>query len=417
MYYITTKLSPACHQMTLEEFLYGTYTPPLVNRSEDCTRTYEVDEISKRFRKRFEVLGINIDNIIANLKKFNDYCEDFRKVDRHSLYREFYIPKESGGWRKINAPCDELKVALRNLKTILENEVKLPMYHTSAFAYIKRRSVNKCVDRHQANVSKWFAKFDLSNFFGSTTLDFVLRMFSMIYPLSAVMEREDGREELTKALELAFLDGGLPQGTPISPFITNVMMSPMDYRVSNSFRDFQFTARNGEVFKTSCVYTRYADDFQISCKYLFPYREAERVITDALEEFDVPFRINQEKTRFGSASGSNWILGIMLNGENKKSIGYKNRKYFNAAVNTYARDKVSGINWSLEDVQILDGKRNWYHSIAPDDIDEILKKYSIKYKFDVLQSIKNDLKGRTSSKNAAAIESSSNANYDGNIPF
>lgn len=417
MYYITTKLSPACHQMTLEEFLYGTYTPPLVNRSDDCTRTYEVDEISKRFRKRFEILGINVDGIIASLKKFNESCESLRNVDRHSLYYEFYIPKKSGGLRRIDAPCDELKVALRNLKTILENEVKLPMYHTSAFAYIKKRSVIECIQRHQGNESRWFAKFDLSNFFGSTTLDFTLKMFSMVYPLSAVMEREDGREELTEALELAFLDGGLPQGTPISPFITNVIMLPVDYKATKAFREFEFIDKNGELFKTNCVYTRYADDFLVSCKYTFPYRDAEAKIREILEEFGAPFAIKPDKTRYGSSSGSNWNLGIMLNGSNQMSIGYKNKKHFNAMINTYARDKKNGINWDLGDVQVLDGKRNWYRLIEQKGIDEIMKKYSIKYKFDVLQSIKDDLKGRTSSKNAVAIESSSNENYDGNIPF
>ncbi|MCL2052843.1 MAG: hypothetical protein FWG90_00155 [Oscillospiraceae bacterium] len=46
----------------------------------------------------------------------------------------------------------------------------------------------------------------------------------------------DGVIELQKALSLCFSNGGLPQGTPISPFITNVMMIPLDHKLSNSLR-------------------------------------------------------------------------------------------------------------------------------------------------------------------------------------
>ena len=71
------------------------------------------------------------------------------------------------------------------------------------------------------------------------------------------MKDEKGKAELTKALELGFLDGGLPQGTPLSPTVTNIMMIPVDFKVARELRE-----HNHQRF----VYTRYADDFQISSK-------------------------------------------------------------------------------------------------------------------------------------------------------
>lgn len=247
MYYITVKQPPMYHQMTLEEFLFNTEVQSqIVNPNMTNTRTYEVETVSDRFLET-----INVGRLITKLVQFNDSVESLREVPRHELYHTFHIPKKSGGLRKIDAPNAELMDALRRLKTIFEEDFHA-LYHTSAFAYVKNRSTLDAVKRHQANESKWFGKYDLSNFFGSTTLEYVMYMFSMVFPFSEVMKHEIGKNMLRDALELAFLDGVLPQGTPLSPLITNVMMIPVDYKLANTFREY-----NHQRF----VYTRYADDF------------------------------------------------------------------------------------------------------------------------------------------------------------
>lgn len=252
MYYITVRQSPRYHQMTLEEFLFGDNNDdksldmdiPITN-----TKTYEFEKISDRFLNM-----INVMDMIEVLTIFNDQTRYLHEKPRRELYREFYIPKKSGGLRKIDAPEPELKDALRRLKTIFEDRFGV-LYHTTAFAYIKHRSIVDCVKRHQENESKWFGKYDLSNFFGSTTLEFVMNMFSMIFPFSEIIKDERGKKELETALSLAFFDGGLPQGTPVSPTITNIMMIPIDFKINKTLVDFN---------KQRLVYTRYADDFIIS---------------------------------------------------------------------------------------------------------------------------------------------------------
>ena len=283
MVYITVKQPPMYHQMTLEEFLFETETKPqIINPNMTNTRTYEVERVGDKYLEKLNVAGL-----ITKLAQFNESTEKLRNKPRKTLYREFHIPKKSGGLRKIDAPEPELMDALRRLKTIFEEDFHV-LYHTSAFAYVRKRSTIDAVKRHQSNESRWFGKYDLSNFFGSTTLDFVIKMFSMIYPFSEVVKESVGLEELRTALELAFLDGGLPQGTPISPLITNVMMIPVDYKLANGLREY-----NHQRF----VYTRYADDFLISSKYTFSFRDIESYIINTLKEFDAPFTIKSQKTR------------------------------------------------------------------------------------------------------------------------
>lgn len=379
MFYITVMQPPMYRQMTLEELLFEVDTKPqaMINPNLTNTRTYEVERISEKFLERFDVA-----KLVTKLSQFNDSTEELRAKPRKELYRTFHIPKKSGGLRKIDAPNPELMDALRQLKTIFEEDFKA-LYHTSAFAYVKHRSTVDAVKRHQANESKWFGKYDLSNFFGSTTIDFAIKMLGMVFPFSEVIKSTVGERELRKAVELAFLDGGLPQGTPISPLITNIMMIPVDYKLANGFRDF-----NHQRF----VYTRYADDFLVSSKYTFSFREVENFIVDTLKSFGAPFTIKSEKTRYGSSAGSNWNLGVMLNKDNEITVGHKKKRQFQAMLASYIMDKKNGKDWDKSDIQTMEGYRNYYRMIEGDTIDKIVAHIGEKFGVDVVQLIKDDLR-------------------------
>lgn len=383
MYYFTLKASPRMHQMTLEEFWEGVSKNVIwYNPNETNTRTWEVEKISEDIKARFD-----IGHMIARLKEF---CETHKRLiaveNKADMYYTFHIPKASGGFRRIDAPNDELKTALSELKVIFENDIGGGyLYHTSAFAYIKGRCTIDSVKRHQENESKWFGKYDISNFFGSTTKEFVLKMFGMIFPFCVIMNDKDGKAALESALDLAFLNGGLPQGTPLSPTITNIMMIPVDFNIARTLRDYN---------EQRYVYTRYADDFLVSSKYLFKVKEIEKVIVDTLAKFDAPFTINAKKTRLGSSSGSNWNLGVMLNGENKITVGYKAKRQLITALHSYIQWKQTGVgDWTLNDIQIIQGKISYFKMVEGDKaINDIIKKVCDKHNFDVMASIKKDLK-------------------------
>lgn len=378
MIYITVKQSPRFHQMTLEEFLFGAgNVPTMISSNETNTKTYVRETLSENFLRMADP-----DRLVRKLRDFNAMFAGLRAKDRHELYRTFHIPKKSGGLRRIDAPQPELMDALRMLKTLFESEFKA-MYHTSAFAYVKKRCTLDAVKRHQANESKWFAKYDLHNFFGSTTLDYVMHMFSMIFPFNLVIEREDGKEELQEALELCFLDGVLPQGTPISPTITNIMMIPVDFKITNTLHDY-----NNQRY----VYTRYADDFLISSRYTFMFRDIENLIVETLQEFEAPFTLNREKTRYGSSSGQNWNLGVMLNKDNKITIGHKQKKRFQAMLTNYVQDKLHGNPWDKSDIMVLEGYRNYYRMVEGENIDGLVRHIGEKFGVDIVKAIKEDLR-------------------------
>ena len=378
MVYITVMQSPIYHQMTLEEFLFQNFqAPTILNTNVSNTRTYAYETVSEHFTSR-----IDTDAIIRKLVRFNEQTEALRAQERSTLYETFHIPKKSGGLRRIDAPKPELMNALRNLKTIFEEDFHA-LYHTSAFAYVKNRCTVDAVKRHQKNNSKWFGKLDLHDFFGSTTLDYVIKMFSMVFPFSEIVKFPNGEAELRKALDLAFLNGGLPQGTPLSPLITNVMMIPVDYKLANAFRDFD---------KQRFIYTRYADDFIISSKVDFDVHRVEKLVVDTLHEFGAPFTINESKTRYGSSAGRNWNLGVMLNKDNEITVGHKKKRQFQSMLYNYITDKRKGISWPREDVQTMQGLHSYYRMVEPETIDAIVKHTNEKMETDVLRLIKDDLR-------------------------
>lgn len=387
MYYVAVKAPPRYHQMTLEELLYGTSRDMLVTQNETNTRTYEMESVGEKFLR-----GFYVEPMIRMLEKFNESTAELRSVNRRELYHSFFIPKKNGGKRHIDAPRPELMDALRRLKTMFEvafypinreTSIQTTYYHTSAFAYIAGRCTVDAVKRHQANESRWFGKLDFSNFFGTTTLDFAMRMLSMVFPFCEICRTDRGREELRKAVELGFLDGVLPQGTPLSPLLTNIIMLPIDFRLSSKLRD---------VDGNSFVYTRYADDMLISSRYNFNIHQIEDVVLSVLSDFDAPYRLNREKTRYGSSSGSNWNLGVMLNKDNKITVGYKNKQRFQAMLATYAADHNNGVRWDYGDLMHMEGLRSYYRSVEGDTIDRIVKHVGDKFHLDIVSAIKSDLR-------------------------
>lgn len=455
MYYITVMQSPMYHQMTLEEFLFETESrPQLINPNMTNTRTYEVESISDKFLERIDVaklitalvqfneafesvhnqpreslyntfyhekkgkgmpyvfkkmfeiqksyvecdssavckeVGTTLRQMLSQhstdtdatvTKTAVDHCVKYLTENGFTITSEQLISIVKEAYRRIDAPKDELSNALRQLKTIFEERFNA-LYHTSAFAYVKRRSTLDAVKRHQANESKWFGKYDLTNFFGSTTVDFVMKMFSMVFPFSEVVKHSVGKSALETAISLCMLNGGLPQGTPISPLITNIMMIPVDFKLANGLRDF-----NNQRY----IYTRYADDFLVSSKYDFKFKEIEQFIVDTLASFDAPFTIKAEKTRYGSSAGSNWNLGVMLNKDNNITVGYEKKRKFQAMLASYVKDRQNGNPWDLSDIRIMEGYRNYYRMVEGETIDKLVAHVGNKLGVDIVELIKEDLR-------------------------
>lgn len=377
MPYITIRLNHKDHQLTFEDIWFGLDDKYIVPKKDTHnTKTIYVDTIGDKLMEKTD-----FDGMISALSDFNrKYSWLIETEDKSTLYHSFKIPKKSGGLRSIDAPLAELKSALKELKFLFEHKL-YASHHTSAFAYVTGRCTVDAVKRHQANNSRWFLKIDFSNFFGSTTFEFLYSQLCTIFPFCEIVKTTAGESELRKALSLCFLRGGLPQGTPISPLLTNLMMIPIDHALSKEMREHT----------PHLVYTRYADDLLLSSDIKFDYVEIQNQVKSILTRFNAPFNVKEEKTRFGSSAGRNWNLGVMLNKDNEITIGHAKKKQFKVMLYTLMNDDKNGVVWNIEDAQELNGLISYYKMVEGDKIDKIIDKYSTTFGKPVMKVIKSIL--------------------------
>lgn len=385
MYYITKKQSPRFHQVTIDE-LFNTnsdYVPSGTTYDSTGTMTVATEKVPERLANAVDARALT-----AKLIEFNHKYANLLITDLHKQYYCFKIPKHSGGMRTISAPRESLKAAQYELKRLLEDCFGAKtLFHTAAFAYVPERSNKKALMRHQSNESKWFAKLDFSDFFGSVNQRYTMSILSKVYPFCVCMGDRVFKQELNKALSICFLDDKLPQGTPISPLLTNIIMIPLDFEICKALRGFQ-----GSNF----VYTRYADDMTISCRYKFSLEKITGLVERIVKDFDAPFKLNKDKSRLGSASGRNFNIGLMLNQNNEITVGNRRIKQFESMLYQFCIDWRNGNRWNLEDTQHLQGLIAYYQMIyrdesnksAPTKIDGIINHYSSKQGLDVRECIR-----------------------------
>lgn len=377
MPYITVPITKT-YQISFDDILYG------ISQEEYEKKTSNTFDTRTAYRVKTPdrlLNNINFLEMSAELESFNEkYRQLIATEDKSTLYHSFKIPKRSGGLRQIDAPLDDLMQALRELKFIFEKKL-FASYHTCAFAYVRGRSTIDAVKRHQRNNSKWFLKLDYHNFFGSTTPEFVMNMLSQIFPYNELLKSQRGKDALDKALSLCFLNGGLPQGTPISPTITNLMMIPIDHAIAKYAREHS----------PHLTYTRYADDILLSSDLKFSWNNVQNDIIEIVNKFNAPFSLNTAKTRFGSSAGRNWNLGVMLNKDNQITVGHNKKKVFKAMLFQFCSDYKNGNPWSVDDVQHLQGLKSYYEMVEGDTIKAIIKTYSQKMNMDINQKIKEIL--------------------------
>lgn len=201
------------------------------------------------------------------------------------FYRTFSIPKKSGGTRTINAPHASLKECQR---WINDEILSRPSLNSAAVGYVEGRSILDHANQHSKPGNSLFIA-DLEKFFPSITKGRVIGLFKSFGYNNGVA--------VTLA-NLCCLDDCLPQGSPASPAISNLICRRLDSRLV------------GIAAKFGLNYSRYADDLCISGSRI--PTAAITMVRQAIADSD--FKINDEKTRIvSSSSTSKVITGLNVN--------------------------------------------------------------------------------------------------------
>lgn len=362
-------------QLTFEDFMNGLGVLD-VNQYKDTYErkriTFEVDETQESTKKRFKEY---MDKQQIDYRTIPEIPKALLNTNINEHYSSFKIPKKSGGLRKIDAPDEVLKEYLTNWKLYIEYTLKV-LTHEAAHAYVPTRSCYTALQVHQKNESKHFLKLDIHDFFGSHTPEYVMQELAKIYPFAMLFQEEGYKKDFEDKIKFAFLDNKLPQGTPLSPTLTNILMMGIDNDIQAYCKHFNL------------IYTRYADDILISSKEKFNWKQVQNTIIKILNKHNAPFQLNTEKTRYGSSEGRNWNLGLMLNKDNNITLGHRQNQRLRAAIDSFCKDYKNHIQWNAEDKQHLAGLIAYAKSIQKEYIESVIKRYNTKYSMNILDALK-----------------------------
>lgn len=221
-------------------------------------------------------------------------------------YEQFQISKRNGGHRTISAPNPSLKDIQSRLSTLLLdcideiNESK-DIVPKLSHGFTRKRSIVTNAQKHinQKNV----LNIDLNEFFESFNFGRVRGFFIknknfLLHPDIA-----------TVIAKISCFNDSLPQGSPSSPVITNLIAHSLDIRLAT------FAKKQG------CIYSRYADDITFSTrKQLFSTElvknDGRNIVVGIKLRTEIEragFSINNKKTRLQFNDSRQDVTGLVVN--------------------------------------------------------------------------------------------------------
>jgi len=255
-------------------------------------------------------------NLLGYQPKFLSYI--IYKIPNDDKYSEFSIPKKNGDLRKIKKPVDRLKHLQRRLADLLNNCLEeICEQHAKqdklSHGFRKKRSIITNANRHRGH--RYVFNIDLNDFFPSINFGRVYGFFikNNLFQLDSKVA--------TIIAQIACHNNELPQGSPCSPVISNLIGHHLDIILS------------ALAAKGKCTYTRYADDLTFSTNRsdfspLIAKKDSENDVWTAgrklREEIRrAGFSINESKTSMQFNTSRQIVTGLVVN----KKVNIK-REYY-----------------------------------------------------------------------------------------
>nr|WP_320116411.1 group II intron reverse transcriptase/maturase [uncultured Desulfuromonas sp.] len=200
--------------------------------------------------------------------------------------RKVDIPKPGGGVRTLGIPT----VLDRLIQQALHQELMRlfePDFSEHCYGFRPKRSAHQAVQaarRHVASGRRWVVDIDLEKFFDRVGHDVLMARVSRKVKDPRVLQL------IRRYLRAGVLEGGIlsprvegtPQGGPLSPLLSNILLDELDK----------------ELEKRGHAFCRYADDCNV---YVHSRRSAERVMSSLTRflEQQLKLKVNRGKSAVG----------------------------------------------------------------------------------------------------------------------
>lgn len=276
-------------------------------------------------------------------------------------YKEYTIPKKTGGVRIIHHPARELKLVQNWL---LQNVLTVLPVHGAATAYRQGSSIRQNAARHVSN--NFLLRVDFRNFFPSIK-------GQDIAALLIANRSQFGNTGLTDD-DITFIrqivcrkqeDGSdaLTIGAPTSPHLSNAVMFDFDHIWFERLKRIEVS------------YTRYADDLYLSTNQPDVLKHVLEDMRNFLHgEFRPRLTINDPKTAFSSRKRRRLAAGLVLTSDRKISIGRHKKRMIKAQVLKLKHGELQPA-----EVASLRGWISYLRSVEPSFVSALQQKYDLDF--------------------------------------
>lgn len=243
-----------------------------------------IEEYNKRLTDNNVPIIYNLRHLRQLLGIHKSAQERLFGIKQIESYKTFFIPKKSGGTRKIEAPNDELKAIQLWIKENILDKFSVSQY---AKGFVKGVSIYDNALQHTKK--ELIINIDLKDFFPSIGYNEVYKVFKYI----------GYTESVSKLLTTLCTNpyNVLPQGSPASPVLSNLVSLKLDKRLGCLAK------------KIGADYTRYADDITFSGKKSI--KKYIEVIKKIISEEG--YTINEEKFRLLYYYQRQEVTGLVVN--------------------------------------------------------------------------------------------------------
>lgn len=269
-------------------------------------------------------------------------------------YEEIIIKKKNKNLRYLNEPSPILKsIQKRILKNVLEEK----MISKCAYAYKKGLSTILNAKSHVG--CKVILKLDIENFFDNIN-------FCKVYN-SCFNESLYPKKLGMLLTNLCVYNDRLPQGSPTSGYISNIVLRNFDCNIDAYCKDKNIN------------YTRYSDDMTFSGD--FDIRKLIKYVNELL--YKERFRLNKSKIKVVLNTTRQQVTGIVVNEKINLSKNYKRKirqeVYYILKYGVKSHIEKRNINLSCNRyLSVLLGKINYVLTVNPNDKEFINYKNEIK---------------------------------------
>lgn len=231
-------------------------------------------------------------------------------------YKEYKIPKRTGGFRLIHHPAKRLKALQRWLLT---HVVQWLPVHSAAKAYRLGGSIFDNASVHAS--SRYLLRMDLTDFFPSIKQVDIEKYIAR----NTALFSEWSDSDIKIFCKLVSRNGALTIGAPTSPALSNVVCFEMD------------ASLEAICTRSRVTYTRYADDLFFSTENPNVLQGIENTVMKIISDLEIPsgLKINRKKTRHSSKRGARRVTGIVIGSDGQAHIGRRYKRKIRALIHKF----------------------------------------------------------------------------------